>query len=214
MPWFTQLIFILCFFFPFAVFIYCKVEAVSKIILRGGFSFSFRNFFFPPLSTLSLGQYASLTAKLVTAANPERLMVYCSEPRLLPLRPEHGAVWALWSLSCGSSHQSPSGDRNHPILWLVRLQVPSGLYSNMTGVLIRRHTNTDSEDGHVTMEAGVELLQQAVMNHPKLPENHQKLARVEEGSPLHETSETAQPSRHLDFRLWTPELGDNIFLLL
>ena len=58
------------------------------------------------------------------------------------------------------------------------------------------------------------MLQQAVMNHPKLPENHQKLARVEEDSPLHETSETAQPSRHLDFRLWTPELGDNIFLLL
>lgn len=53
----------------------------------------------------------------------------------------------------------------------------------MTGVLIRRHTNTYREDGHVTMEAGVELLQQAVMNHPKLPENHQKLARVEEASP-------------------------------
>lgn len=118
-----------------------------------GFLFPLEIFFFPPLSTLSLGQYASLTAKLVTAANPERLMVYCSEPRLLPLRPEHGAGWALWSLSCGSSHQSPSGDRNHPILWLVRLQVPSGLYSNMTGVLIRRHTNTYSEDGHVTMEA-------------------------------------------------------------
>ena len=64
------------------------------------------------------------------------------------------------------------------------------------------------------MEAGVELLQQAVMNHPKLPENHQKLAKVEEGSPLHETSETARPSHDLDFRLWTPELGDNIFLLL
>lgn len=74
------------------MFIYCKVEAVSKIIPRSRFSFSFRNIFFPLLSTLSLGQYGNLTAKLVTAANPERLMVYCSEPKLLPLRPEHGAV--------------------------------------------------------------------------------------------------------------------------
>lgn len=79
--------------------------------------------------------------------------------------------------------------------------MPRGLYSNMTGVLVRRHTDKYRGDGHVAMEAGVELLQQAVMNHPKLPENHQKLPRVKEGSPLHKTSETAWPSHHLDFRL-------------
>lgn len=92
MPLFTQLIFILCIFFPFAVFIYCKVEAVSKIILWGGFYFSFRHIFFSLLSTLSLGQYANLTAKLVTAANPERLMGYCSEPGLFH--------WGLSTVMC------------------------------------------------------------------------------------------------------------------
>lgn len=120
-------------------------------------------------------------------------------------------VIGLWQLPSVTiwGQESPS-----PLTFDVRLQVPSGLDSNMTGVLIRRHTNTYREDGHVTMEAGVELLQQAVMNHPKLPENHQKLARVEEASPLHKTSETARSSHHLDFRLWTPKLGDNVFLLL
>lgn len=50
----------------------------------------------------------------------------------------------------------------------------------MTGVLIRRHIDTYRENGHVTMKAGVEVLQLAVRNHSRLPENLQKPARVKE----------------------------------
>lgn len=53
----------------------------------------------------------------------------------------------------------------------------------MTAVLLRRYIGTYREDGHVTMEAGIDMLQQAVISHPQLPGNHQKLARVKEGSP-------------------------------
>lgn len=53
----------------------------------------------------------------------------------------------------------------------------------MIGILIRRHVDTYREDGQVTIEAEIEVLQLQVKYHPRLPTNHQKLGRVREGFP-------------------------------
>lgn len=67
MPRFPQLIFIGCIFSPFAVFIYYKGSAVSKITLRVGFLFLFL------LSNLPLGKRANRAGKLLSAAKAREI---------------------------------------------------------------------------------------------------------------------------------------------